>query len=141
MGCIKRETRQSIPPLSFINGRIVFNQTAYPDVFAVAVVVNNETSLAYLWDKNNNSVNIKVAYTPPKDILPVYQKILSLNIIIPPNETISGEEILPFNLRYEEEINAWKFNYYDRWSSGRFSEGGAIYYQANQTIVMEWHIG
>lgn len=68
-------------------------------------------------------MNIKVAYTPPKDILPVYQKILSLNIIIPPNETISGKEILPFNLRYDEEIDAWKFNYYDGWSPSYFSEG------------------
>jgi len=85
-------------------------------------------------------VNIKVAYTPPKDILPVYQKILSLNIIIPPNETISGKEILPFNLRYDEEIDAWKFNYYDGWSPSYFSEGGAIYYPTNQTIVIEWHV-
>lgn len=49
-------------------------------------------------------MDIKIAYTPPKEVIPIYQQVLLLNITLPDTgeKVVSGREILPFNFRYDE---------------------------------------
>ena len=130
-GCIKSKEKER-PPLSIINGEIIFRGediVEYGKVNVIGAIIGNRTSVVLYWIKENNSIAIKTAYTPPTDVLPIYQKILALNLTSPHTDS----RIIPYNLRYNNSKNCWHFNYYD-WSTLGLGEGDAFYYPINQTI-------
>lgn len=147
-GCIKSGEKQQPPPF-IINGRVVYSKQTYTlsshsPAYIVGVIIENKTSFAYIWYPKNKSMDIKIAYTPPKNVIPIFQQVLSLNITFPYTEekVVSGREILPFNFRYDEGRKGWLFEYSAGWHAEpedkQFVDGGAIYYPNNQTVLMEW---
>ena len=133
-GCIEKQEKQ-LPPLSFIDGKVIFNHTVYPDTLVVGMILKNRTSLVYYWNKENNTIDIEMAYTPSSDILSIYQKIISLNLTSP----YTGSKIVPYNLKYEPEKNRWFFCYYDMNLYGSLGNGDAYYYPVNQTVSWGIH--
>ncbi|RLC39993.1 MAG: hypothetical protein DRH49_07585, partial [Candidatus Coatesbacteria bacterium] len=62
----KKETRQSInTSLSLIGEVYFFDKTIYPDVFAIGMIINNNHSIVFLWNKTANTILIEVDYICP----------------------------------------------------------------------------
>lgn len=131
-GCL--EENKELPPLSFIDGKILFDYD-FGNFSITAVIVGNKTSLIYYWIRDNNTIDIVMAYSPSSDILPVYKEIISLNLTSP----YTGSRIIPYNLRYNDSRKCWHFNYYDFTSYGYYGKGNAFYYSVNHTISWQAH--
>ena len=130
-GCIKNEEKQL--SLTIIGSEIIFSGedvARYGKVNVIGAIIKNRTSLVFYWTEENNSIEVKMAYTPSSDVLPIYQEILALNLTSP----YTGSKIIPYNLTHNNTKNCWHFNYYDWNPALGIGEGDAFYYSANQTV-------
>ena len=104
-----------------------YDRTVYPDVFAVGMIINNNHSIVFLWNKTSNTTLIEVDYICPAQFEDAFK------IIIKNGQSLyTYGKIIPCYLNKTSE-DIYDFKYYDGWSL-HWSFGYARLYLNNKTI-------
>lgn len=112
-----------------------YEETNVPGRFAIGMIVKNERSIVFLWDKTTNITEIKVDYKPVSE-----EELLVFKSIVNKTEASiwTGNRIVPCDLN-KTSNNTYTFGYYDGWA-GYWQYGAAIFYISNQTIEWLYHV-
>lgn len=146
--CQNKEKSEALLPAS--NGVICFyEQTNDPNIVAIGMIVKNESSIVFLWNKTANTTEIEIDYKPvTEEECQVFKTIVEKGVI----SEWTGNRIVPCNIRrlsndtslnktypYPISNDTYYVYYYDGYG-GHWSYGGAFFYLNNQTIVWDIHV-
>ena len=115
-------------------GEVYFCETTLdPGVFAVGMIINNNHSIVFLWNKTSNTTAIEIDYICPPQFKEAFNLILEQGL-----SPYTDRKIVPCDLNKTSE-DVYDFKYYDGWEY-HWSFGYAKLYLSNKTIQYISHV-